>query len=102
MPFAHPAHWTGDRRGARRRAGCGRRAREGEQPYIPSQWRGLQRSQLQDCGEIVVEQRKGVEVRVFAGGRSKVLIDRWDGRNTWVFTPESDLHLAPGAVLRVR
>ena len=49
-----------------------------------SQWRNIAQNKIKDCGVLAVEQRKGVEVRVFAGGKTKVLIDRWVGTPTWV------------------
>ncbi len=61
-------------------------------------WRGVNKSNLSDCNSIVFEKKSGVEVRVFAGARTKVLVDRWDGKSTWVFTPKMDYHLSPGAV----
>lgn len=62
------------------------------------QWRGVAQDNITDCGAFAVEQRKGVEVRVFAGGKTKVLVDRWQGSQTWVMTPGKDYHLAPGCV----
>ena len=67
-------------------------------PFVREQWRGLAQSKITDCGVLAVEQRKGVEVRVFAGGKTKILVDRWDGSQTWVMTQGKDYHLAPGCV----
>jgi hypothetical protein len=47
---------------------------------------------------VVLENRPGVETRVFAGGRRKILVDRFDGSSTWVFGAGQDYHLLPGAV----
>ncbi len=66
--------------------------------YVGDHWRHVSLSKLKACGPVVVENRSGVETRVFASGRRKVLVDRFDGSATWVFGPTEDYHLSPGAV----
>ncbi|MCA9001138.1 MAG: hypothetical protein KDB61_04380, partial [Planctomycetes bacterium] len=51
--------------------------------YQNDQWRGVSLDKLIACGPVVVEECKGVETRVFAGGRHKILVDRFDGKATW-------------------
>ncbi|HPF13481.1 MAG: hypothetical protein H6830_05345 [Planctomycetes bacterium] len=67
-------------------------------PFHSQEWRQVARRNLQDLGSLVAEQATGSEVRVFAGGRTKVLVDRWEGKPCWVFTATTDYHLMPGAV----
>ncbi|MCP5020565.1 MAG: hypothetical protein GY930_02215 [bacterium] len=66
--------------------------------YVGDHWRNVSLNKLKACGAVVVENRAGVEMRVFAGGRRKILVDRFDGSSTWVFGPSEDFQLLPGAV----
>ncbi len=66
--------------------------------YVVDHWRNVALNKLKACGAVVVEDRAGVETRVFAGGRRKILVDRFDGSATWVFGPSDDFQLLPGAV----
>ncbi|MDF1837970.1 MAG: hypothetical protein P1V35_08880 [Planctomycetota bacterium] len=66
--------------------------------YVADHWRNVSLNKLISCGAVVVEDRPGVETRVFAGGRRKVLVDRFDGSSTWVFGQDKDHHLLPGSV----
>jgi len=68
-------------------------------PFVREQWRGVSQSKVKDCGKLAVENRKGVEVRVFAGGKTKIIVDRWSGSPTWVMTPSQDYHLTAGCVV---
>jgi hypothetical protein len=66
--------------------------------YVGEHWRQVAFDKLSSCGSVTVENRPGVETRVFAGGRRKVLVDRFDGSPTWVFGANQDYHLLPGCV----
>lgn len=66
--------------------------------YVADHWRKVALKKLVSCGSVVVEDRPGVETRVFAGGRRKILVDRFDGSSTWVFGKDKDHHLLPGSV----
>jgi hypothetical protein len=66
--------------------------------YVGKHWREVAFDKLISCGSVTVEDRPGVETRVFAGGRRKVLVDRFDGSPTWVFGLNQDYHLLPGSV----
>jgi hypothetical protein len=66
--------------------------------FDPAHWRGLERSQLTSAGALGVEARADVEVRVFASGRYKVIVDALSKEGAWCFGPDRDWRLEPGAV----
>lgn len=67
-------------------------------PFVKSDWGGLDYAELIPCGEFAVEKALGVEVRMFAGGRHKVLVDSKAAGPVRVFTSAGDQRLHPGAV----
>lgn len=67
--------------------------------HDPEHWRGFEREDLAEAGAVAVERRPDVEVRVFASGRYKVLVDALAEEGAWVFAPDQDWRLEPGAVV---
>ncbi len=67
-------------------------------PFVKSDWGGLDYAELIPCGEFAVEKALGVEVRMFGGGRHKVLVDSKAAGPVRVFTSAGDQRLHPGAV----
>ena len=67
--------------------------------FRSAQWRGLQSDQLTAAGAVGVQRAAGVEVRVFASGRYKVLVDASAAGPVWAFAVDRDYRLHPGAVV---
>ncbi|MFT4541022.1 MAG: hypothetical protein ACI841_002834 [Planctomycetota bacterium] len=66
--------------------------------YQDFHWRGVRWNKLRWAGPVIVETNKGLIVSELKGGRLKVMLTAEADAGMWIFGPEGDIRIEPGAV----